>query len=503
MLSTWVTFSPERLPITENIKQLEIDLVMFFKQIVEPHLAQYAYLIGCQRTGAAIIVDPARDIDRYIAIAAENNLKIVAATDTHIHADYLTGLRQFAHYHGIKIYASDEGDADWKYEWLLQSDYDYQLLKDGDSFEIGAIEFKVLFFAVVDHGAGADQPMGLLSGDFVFVGDVGRPDLLESAAGVVGAMEPSARALYHSLQDFKKFPLHWQLWPGHGAGSACGKSLGAVPTSTVGYELDYNPSLQAADNESGFVDYILDGQPEPPLYFARMKRDNRLGPPLLESMPNPAELSLNDLKGLTDQDNVALVDTRNWEEYRAAHFPGAIFAPLGNQLSPVCGSYIEEHTKIYLFVDSLDLPEVILDLIRIGLDDIAGFATLETLNAYLNSGAETSSITEIEVQDYKAKTNTSEFVRLDTRSKAELMRSGAIPGSVNIAHTRLLQRMSELPKNKEIFVHCQAGARSAFASGLLKSKGYNVTYVRGGFDAWVESGAEVAPFTSTLAETHG
>lgn len=481
---------------------------MFFRQIVEPHLAQYAYLIGCQRTGDAIIVDPARDIERYRAIAAENNLRIIAATDTHIHADYLTGLRQFAHDHGTKIYASDEGDADWKYEWLIKSDFDYQLLKDGDTFRIGNIEFVVhhtpghtpehICFSVIDHGAGADQPMGILSGDFVFVGDVGRPDLLESAAGVVGAMEPSARTLYRSLQEFKKFPLHWQLWPGHGAGSACGKSLGAVPSSTIGYELDYNPALQAADDEQRFVDYVLDGQPEPTLYFARMKRDNRLGPPLLESMPNPPELSANDLHGLVNSENIALVDTRDWEEYRAAHFPGAIFAPLGPELSPVCGSYIEENTAIYLFVDRQNLEEVILDLIRIGLDDIAGFATTDTLREYLAAQSETSSIPEVSIEEYRTKKEEPGVICLDARRQAELIQSGAIPGSVNIAHTRMLPRLNELPKEKEILVHCQTGARSALASGFLKSKGYNVTYVRGGIQAWIESGGEVVPFSADL-----
>jgi hydroxyacylglutathione hydrolase len=184
---------------------------MYFKQIFDEKLAQYSYIIGCQKNGEALVIDPMRDIDTYIQIAAKENLKIVAAADTHIHADYLSGLRELAE-RGVKVYASDEGDADWKYEWLNGSKYTYQLLKDGDVFSIGNIRFKAwhtpghtpehLSYFVTD-GAAADEPLGIATGDFVFVGDVGRPDLLESAAGHVGNMEPSARRLFSTVEKFK------------------------------------------------------------------------------------------------------------------------------------------------------------------------------------------------------------------------------------------------------------------------------------------------------------
>jgi hydroxyacylglutathione hydrolase len=176
---------------------------MYFKQFFDDKLAQYAYLIGCQANGTAVVIDPMRDIDQYIDAAAKENLTIVAAADTHIHADYISGLREFAE-RGVKVYASDEGDKDWKYEWLKNSDYDYELMKDGDEFKIGNITIKAwhtpghtpehLSYFVTD-GAAADEPMGIATGDFVFVGDVGRPDLLESAAGQENVMEPSARTL--------------------------------------------------------------------------------------------------------------------------------------------------------------------------------------------------------------------------------------------------------------------------------------------------------------------
>ncbi|MGH7539581.1 MAG: MBL fold metallo-hydrolase, partial [Gemmatimonadota bacterium] len=256
---------------------------MFFRQIFDDKLAQNAYLIGCQQTGDALVIDPQRDIDRYVALAKTEELRIVAVAETHIHADFLSGAREFAERFGTRVYLSDEGDENWKYTWPANGDYDAVLLSDGDTFGIGRIELTArhtpghtpehLAFLLVDRGSGASEPMGLVSGDFVFVGDVGRPDLLETAAKVSGAREPSARRLWASIQRFLELPEYLQVWPGHGAGSACGKALGAVPETTVGYEKRFSPAIdRARRGEEPFVRFILEGQPEPPLYFARMKR---------------------------------------------------------------------------------------------------------------------------------------------------------------------------------------------------------------------------------------
>ncbi|MDX1577501.1 MAG: MBL fold metallo-hydrolase, partial [Gemmatimonadota bacterium] len=203
---------------------------MLFRQIADDKLAQYAYLIGCQRTGEALIIDPERDIDRYLAIAEQEDLRIVAVAETHIHADFLSGAREFAERLDVRLYLSDEGDEDWKYEWAKDDRYDAVFLKHGDTFSVGLVELETVHtpghtpehvaFLVTDRGAGADEPMGLASGDFVFVGDLGRPDLLETAARVEGAMEPSARRLYGSVQKFLELPEFLQVWPAHGAGSA-------------------------------------------------------------------------------------------------------------------------------------------------------------------------------------------------------------------------------------------------------------------------------------------
>src|SRR5262249_15076741 len=237
-------------------------------------------------------------------------------------------------------------------------------------------------------------PVGIVSGDFVFVGDVGRPDLLETAAGQVGSMEPGARALYESIRAFRALNPAIQLWPGHGAGSACGKALGAVPMSTVGYELSANPSIAAATDPDAFTAYTLEGQPEPPLYFARMKRDNRDGPALLGEMEKPRLLPANKFGDLSGS-GVAVLDTRTWDEYRHAHLPGALFTPLNSQFNTIAGCYVPEKTQIVLLVEEARLHEAITDLIHVGLDEVRGYITPDLFRQYAAQG-KTAPLAQIE-----------------------------------------------------------------------------------------------------------
>lgn len=466
---------------------------MYFKQIFEPKLAQYAYLIGCQASGEAIVIDPMRDIDQYEKLAEEEGLKIVAAADTHIHADFLSGLREFAA-QGVKVYASDEGDQDWKYEWLINSDYDYQLLKDEDQFSIGNIHFQAwhtpghtpehLTYKVTD-GAAADDPMGLLSGDFIFVGDVGRPDLLESAAGQKGVMESSARTLYDSVTDFMKEPEYLQVWPGHGAGSACGKALGAVPESTVGYELRFNPSIKAASSEQNFVDFILEGQPEPPLYFARMKRDNRGGPRVLGNLPQPRRMNIDDFIERGHKDGAVILDTRERSAFMNGHISDSLLSPLDKSFNTVAGSFLKEDEAIYMVVDDHLLEEAIRDLIRIGLDDIEGYVTPADLAAYHDRGAQLDRIESIDYARARQILDADDVTVLDVRKATEYDEKH-IEGALNIAHTRLLERMEELPKDRPVLVHCLSGARASVSAALLERNGYEVKWVDDHINNWPE-----------------
>jgi len=463
---------------------------MYFKQFFDEKLAQYAYMVGCQANGTAVIIDPMRDIDQYIDHAANQNLTITAAVDTHIHADYISGLREFAE-RGVKVYASDEGDKDWKYEWLKKSDYDYEFLNDGDDFKIGNITIKAwhtpghtpehLSYFITD-GAAADEPMGVATGDFVFVGDVGRPDLLESAAGQENVMEPSARTLFGTVEEFKKLPEYMQVWPGHGAGSACGKALGAIPETTVGYELRYNNSLKSASSEDSFVNFILEGQPEPPLYFARMKRDNKIGPAIIGGLPQPKRLTLNELRGLVGKDEPVILDARDKEDYAAGHIPGSLLSPLNKQFNTVAGSYITEDDQIYLVVSEHQLTEAVRDLYRIGLDNVVGYVTPRDILMYKDQGGEMEKLDVVTFEDVE-NLDSNELV-VDVR-KASEYEASHVDGAINFAHTRLLPNKENIPADKKLYLHCMTGGRSAVASAFLKRNGFDVALIDDDFEKYM------------------
>ncbi len=459
---------------------------MFFEQCYDKKLAQYAYLIGCQKTGEAVVIDPMRDIDQYYEVAEREGLTIVGAFDTHIHADFLSGLREFAE-KGVTVYASDEGDEDWKYEWLFDSDYSYRLLTDGDEVNVGNVTIKAVYTPghtpehlsyLVTDGAAADEPMGMATGDFVFVGDVGRPDLLESAAGIEGVMESSARKLYSSVEEFKSLPDYLQIWPGHGAGSACGKALGAVPESTVGYEKRFNPSIIASKTENQFVKFILDGQPEPPLYFKRMKRQNKEGPPVLNGrLPEPRRIFADDLHALSGNENAVVLDTREQDEFAGGFLPGSLLSTYNSQFNTVAGSYINEDEPIYLIIEESRLKQAIRDLVRIGLDKIEGYATPRSLHRYHEEGeGMLNRLPVLKFKEVKQHHDDPNRRVLDVRKRSEY-REGHLPDAINKAHTRLLETRRNLNKGLTYMVHCQSGSRAAVAAAMLKRDGFNVEWV--------------------------
>lgn len=462
---------------------------MYFKQFFDEKLAQYAYLIGCQAEGTAVIIDPMRDIDQYIDAAAKEKLTIIAAADTHIHADYISGLREFAE-RGVKIYASDEGDKEWKYEWLLNSEYDYELLKDGDEFEIGNILIKAwhtpghtpehLSYLITDRAA-AEEPLGIVTGDFIFVGDVGRPDLLETAAGQENVMEDSARTLFKSVEKFKEVDSHLQIWPGHGAGSACGKALGAVPVSTAGYELKYNNSIKAATAEQSFVDFILDGQPEPPFYFARMKRDNKMGPRVLPHIPEPVHLSQDEIRRVMEDEKTVVLDTRDASAFAGGHLPGSLLAPLNKSFNTIAGSYIMEDERIVLVVEESRVKEAVLDLYRIGLDHVTGYLTPADIEEYVSGGGHLETLTVESFDEIYDYIHNDAYQILDVRKDSEYQ-AGNVEGAHNIAHTRMHARRGELPEDKALVVHCQAGGRASVAAAYLKRKGHDVILIDDSFN---------------------
>ena len=459
---------------------------MFLRQIFDPALAQYAYIIGCQRTGEALIIDPERDIQRYIDIAQENDLRITAVAETHIHADFVSGAREFINRDpGIRLYVSDEGGPDWTYQWT-KTHHHTTLLKHGDTFKVGNILIQAIHtpghtpehmcYLITDYGA--SQPIAMATGDFLFVGDVGRPDLLESAAGFVGTMEPSARRLRKSLVErLAPLPGHLQILPAHGAGSACGKSLGAVPTSTLGYERLHNHALRLAiADEEAFIKDILSGQPEPPPYFATMKRVNRDGIAVTGGTPQPPHLTGTALAALNLKDLRILDTRRDRDAFCSGHVTGALHAPLGGPYFSICaGSYLYPEDKILLVVQSAqDVQNALNELYRIGFDNVIGWCTHQEATA---AALPMAQVCKVDFEKFDKTSAFHEGVILDVRSTVEFEK-GHIDGARHIPYTHLRERLAEVP-DKKIYVHCGTGRRASLAASFLAEKKWDVVFVDG------------------------
>jgi hydroxyacylglutathione hydrolase len=477
---------------------------MLLKRLYDPKLAQASYLVGCAATGEALVIDPNRDIDQYLEAAEAEGVRITHVTETHIHADFISGSRELAQRTGARLFLSDEGDAGWKYQFA--SEAGATLLHDGDSFKVGNIEVKVfhtpghtpehLSFMITDTAA-TDRPMGVFTGDFIFAGDVGRPDLLERAAGFEGTMVDSARILFRSLKQFATLPDYFQLWPGHGAGSACGKSLGAIPSTTLGYEKLANWAF-GVDDENAFVQLVLADQPEPPKYFAQMKRINKEGPVILHGLRRPERLAARRIRGLVDN-GALIVDTRHAAEYALGHVPGTLNIPLGKTFPTWAGSLLPYDRDIHLLVESDALhavDDVIHDLAMIGLDRIAGYLDSDALAAWVAGGDRLALTPQISVAHLAGMLHDDDTMVIDVRGQTE-WNAGHIAGARNIPLGNLEERIAEVPRTTPMIVHCQSGARSAIAASVLEANGFGIiANVTGGFAAWAAAGYSVARGTS-------
>ncbi|MCC6660441.1 MAG: MBL fold metallo-hydrolase [Phycisphaerales bacterium] len=476
---------------------------MFFRMVYDDKLAQAAYLIGCQRTGEAVVIDPERDVDRYVDLARREGLRITHAAETHIHADFLSGVRELAE-RGATACVSGEGGEEWSPRWLGAKSgggaYASRVLRDGDTFAVGHVELRAvhtpghtpehLSYAVTDRGSGAGEPMGIVTGDFVFVGDLGRPDLLETAAGQAGAAAPAARRLHRSAVRFAGLPDFLQVWPAHGSGSACGKALGAVPQSTVGYERRNNPGLRAAaSGEREFMDYILAGQPEPPLYFARMKRMNRDGVPPLGELPRPRRVAADQV---ASPGSVQVVDTRTWKEFAGGHLPGSFYLPLNQSFTTDAGSMLDPDLPVVLVLEERRVEEAVRDLCRIGIDRAEGFVEPADVARLAAGGGAVARAEDVSVERARGVLKEGTAFFLDVRRAGEFA-EGHIPGARNTSHTRLAAHLGALPRDRTIVVNCKAGGRSARAVALLRRAGYDAVNLAGGFDAWSGAGAPVSP----------
>jgi hydroxyacylglutathione hydrolase len=468
---------------------------MILKRFYDEKLAQASWLVGCAATGEALLVDPNRDVEQYVSAAQREGLRITHVTETHIHADFVSGARELAARTGAVPHLSAEGGPDWSYGWGQEG----VRLHDGDEFRVGNVRVQVLHtpghtpehlcFVITDT-ASADRPMGVFSGDFVFVGDVGRPDLLERAVNQVGTMESGARTLFQSLQRFKAELPDWvQLWPAHGAGSACGKALGAVPQTTLGYERLFNWGL-AEHDEDAFVRAVLAGQPDPPRYFAEMKRVNREGPTLTGGLRVPPRLPDDELAARVEAGAV-VVDTRRGDAFAARHVPGTLSVPLGKSFTTWAGSVVPYGRDFYLVVEEECAADAARDLAMIGLDQVQGSFRPEAVDRWVASHGPRGRINAISADEMEASLTTGAMEIVDVRNGSEF-EAGHLPGAVNLPLGRLTDRLSELPRGRTLAVHCQSGARAGVAISLLQANGFDqVVHIKGDYAGWAREGRAV------------
>jgi hydroxyacylglutathione hydrolase len=463
---------------------------MFFQHVYDKTLAQASYFIGCQKAGVAIVIDPKRDVDTYLEIAKQNKMQITHVAETHIHADFLSGARELAALTGAKLYLSDEGGEGWQYE------FDHVGLKDGDSFMVGNLRFDVMHtpghtpesisFLLTDTPA-SPEPVMIFTGDFVFVGDIGRPDLLEEAAGFVGTKEAGARQMFQSLKRFAQLPDYVQVWPGHGAGSACGKALGAVPSSTVGYEKVRNWAFRFMNDEEGFIRFLLEDQPEPPRYFAMMKKLNKVNRPLLTEVPKLKQLSAAEFeeaiaKGLT------VIDTRNKAEFSKGFVPGSINIQNNNSLSTWAGWFLNYTDPFVIIAPTEQIEDITRKLMRIGLDNILGY--VPDVTVWTNAGNKLQQREDVDLATFKILVTRPDVQVVDVRGAAEY-KAGHIDGAINLFVGKINENLDKLDRSKEIVIHCQAGDRSSIASSVLAKYGITVKNYTGGYAEWVGAGNPV------------
>jgi hydroxyacylglutathione hydrolase len=462
---------------------------MYFQHVYDKTLAQASYFIGCQKAGIAAVIDPKRDIDTYLEIAKQNNMQITHIFETHIHADFLTGSRELAAVTGAKMYLSDEGGEGWEYEFAHEG------LKHGTEVMVGNLKIEVLHtpghtpesisFLLTDTPA-SKEPVMLFTGDFVFVGDIGRPDLLEKAAGMVGTQDKGAEQMYQSINLFANLPEFIQVWPGHGAGSACGKALGAVPSTTVGYEKKRNWAFSYGTNKAGFIDFLLTDQPEPPKYFAKMKELNKVDRPLLTEVPTIKEMTAAELKAAMDK-GVKLIDTRNKQDFEKGFIPGSINIQGNNSFATWMGWFVTYNEPFILLAAPSQMDDLTRKLMRIGLDNIHGFVDAAKINELANGTLSTS--TMVNISDVKA--NTTAQV-IDLRGAAEF-NAGHIAGATNVFVGTLLQNLAKVPKDKPVIIHCQGGDRAAIGYSLLVKEGYtNVSNYSPGMNEWIKEAQPLA-----------
>ncbi|QDV52895.1 MBL fold metallo-hydrolase [Gimesia fumaroli] len=459
--------------------------MIFYDRFV-PGLAIVSYLIGDEKSGEAVVIDPTRDVGDFMEYARQHDLHIKHIIETHVHADFVCGSRELKARLNDEpqIYCSSYGGGDWRQPFA-----DLQV-KSGDALKMGdlCLEFRHVPGHTPEHIAvllydttrSTESPWCMFTGDFLFVGDVGRPDLLGDEA-----KQELAHQLYQSLfQELNEVPDFTEIFPAHGAGSLCGKAIGSRRSSTLGYERRFSEALQKQD-ESAWIESLLDEMPLSPPYFKRMKQVNTEGPAIIG--PELPGLKRWQAKQVHDRscEGCLILDVRSKEAYAAAHIPGSINIPFGSNLPTWAGWVLPYDRPLMLVVDDASqVKEVVTHLLRVGFDDIQGYleggiVSWETAGLPLEM-LETISINTL----HKKIQQNYPLTILDVRTEQE-WKSGHIKGAIHIHGGTLQDRFDEIPQEKPIAVVCGSGYRASIASSFIRHEGFDdVANVMGGMSAW-------------------
>jgi hydroxyacylglutathione hydrolase len=449
---------------------------MIFRQYQLACLSLFSYLIGDESTGRAVVVDPQRDISQYLDDAAANGLRIERVIETHFHADFLSGHLELADATGAAI-SYGEGAV---------ADFDIEPLADGQRLPLGKVALEVRAtpghtpesISVVVHDG--YEPWGVLTGDTLFIGDVGRPDLLSS--GGLDA-DTLARHLYNSLHDqLLVLPDATRVFPAHGAGSACGKHMSASTESTIGEQRRTNYALRLM-SEHEFVAAVTEGQPVAPLYFPYAADANRHTHALLDDHDRPKELTAADLQGLA-QEGAVVLDGRAPEVFASGHLRGSVNVPLDGRFAEFAGDVVRPGQPIVVAAEAGQETEAKVRMARIGFDDVRGAVTdVEALLAVHPELADVGQrLTAQDLAGWRA--DAPDLQVVDVRNPGELA-DGVVEGSRSVPLQTLLDRIGELDPHRRTVVYCASGVRSSIAASLLRSKGFDdVADLLGGYAAW-------------------
>ncbi len=456
---------------------------MVLEQFFIEGLGCASYLVGCEGAGVAAVVDPDRDVQKYVDAAEQRGMHITHIIETHLHADHVSGNTELAARTGAAIYVHE----------VAQAEFPHETLKGNDVLKLGNVELRVRFtpghtpesitLLVVDTTRAA-EPWMALTGDTLFVGDAGRPDLvgIEAARDLAAHMHDTLHNEYLTLDDGV------MILPGHGAGSLCGKSIGSVLSTTIGFERKHNPALQVHGREA-YIDFATSGLPEQPGNHKRIKQINRQGPrPLGEVKPLP--LSIQESVAQFRM-GAALLDTRSKADFKARHIPGAVHLEADTQLSNRVGFVLPPDVPIILMLaDPNDYRQVVYSLARVGYDKVIGYLG-ESLMTWEALGLPTTAgdIRDIQPPELQAllESDPSPIV-IDVRESWEFA-SGHVPGARLISLGEFSKRYSELDPHQPIALICASGSRSQSAAALLGQKGFETVYnVVGGTYNWMQFG---------------